>query len=114
MSSLRSRLTVQVISLLGLIGVAMFGVAGIALGRTSADLGDARADDLADILASSLRASVDFEDTVGMGQALSRVGAAEGAAYAGVINDKKTIVEAGFAAGFEMPADSASLNSATW
>jgi len=112
--ALRTRLAVQVVGLIGVLAASMWGTAAITLRQTSTALGDARADDLVRLLASSVEAAVEFEDVRGMEQSLALLQAADGATWAAVMRGDAVLASRAITPAFVPPKDPTTLDPKQW
>jgi methyl-accepting chemotaxis protein len=112
--ALRTRLTLQVVTLIGLLAAAMWGGANYTLRHISTTLADERGDDLARLLAASTQSALEFDDETGLHESLELVRGVQSAVWAGVLQDGKVRVAKAMRPDFTPPEDLAQLPTSDW
>jgi methyl-accepting chemotaxis protein len=112
--ALRTRLTLQVVALIGVLAAAMWGGASYTLRVISNGLANERADDVVNLLAASVSPALEFEDTRGLNDGLALLQAAQNAAWAAVVHDGRVLTERTMTSGFQPPADLSTLDPEQW
>jgi hypothetical protein len=112
--ALRTRLTLQVVALIGVLAAAMWGGSNYTLRVISSGLADERADDVVNLLAASVSSALEFDDVRAMNDGLALLQATQNAAWAAVVHDDRVITARTLVAGFEPPAQLSSLDPDLW
>jgi len=113
-SSLRTRLTLQVVALIGVLAAAMWGGKSYTLGVISTGLADERAEDVVNLLAASVAPALEVDDARGVNDSLALLQVTNNAAWAAVVVDGRTVAAQTVAAGFVAPADPTTLPASDW
>jgi methyl-accepting chemotaxis protein len=101
--ALRTRLALQVITLIGVVAIAMWAGANYTLRHISTTLADERGADLARMLAASTKSAWEFDDETGLRDGLELARGVRSAAWVAVQQDGKTRVSAALRPDFTVP-----------